>query len=47
MNIPRSMSSILNNYTGEPHSDLSFLPERMKINKCNELISNMYNKKKL
>ena len=26
------------------HSDLSFLPERMKINKCNKLVCNVYNK---
>ena len=29
------------------HSDLPFLPERMKINKCNKLVSNLYDKKKL
>ena len=27
------------------HSDLSFLPQRMKINKCDKLIYNLYNKK--
>ena len=27
------------------HSDLPFLPERMKINKCNKLVSNLYDKK--
>ena len=27
------------------HSDLSFLPERMKINKCNKLVCNLYDKK--
>ena len=26
------------------HSDLPFLPERMKINKCNKLVCNLYNK---
>ena len=25
-------------------SDLPFLPERMKINKCNNLVCNLYNK---
>ena len=28
------------------HSDLPFLPERMEINKCKKLVSNLYNKKK-
>ena len=28
------------------HSDLPFLPERMEINKCKKLFSNLYNKKK-
>ena len=28
------------------HSDLPFLPERMKINKCKKLICNLSNKKK-
>ena len=27
------------------HSDLPFLPERMKINKCNKLLCNLYEKK--
>ena len=27
------------------HSDLPFLLERMKINKCNKLVSNLYDKK--
>ena len=27
------------------HSDLPFLPEKMKINKCNKLVCNMYDKK--
>ena len=27
------------------HSDLPFLPERMKINKCNKLACNLYDKK--
>ena len=31
----------------ELHSDLPFLPERMKINKCSKLVCNVYNKKKL
>ena len=26
------------------HSDLPFLPERMKINKCNKLLCNLYDK---
>ena len=26
------------------HSDLPFLPEKMKINKCNKLVCNMYDK---
>ena len=29
------------------HSDLPFLPERMKINKCKKLVCNLYDKKKL
>ena len=29
------------------HSSLPFLPERMKIDKCNKLVCNLYNKKKL
>ena len=28
------------------HSDLTFLPERMKIDKCNKLVCNLSNKKK-
>ena len=28
------------------HSDLPFLPERMEINKCKKLVSNLYDKKK-
>ena len=28
------------------HSDLPFLSERMKINKCKKLVCNLYNKKK-
>ena len=27
------------------HRDLPFLPERMKINKCNKLVCNLYDKK--
>ena len=27
------------------HSDLPFLPERMKIGKCKELVCNLYDKK--
>ena len=27
------------------HSDLPFLPERMKVNKCEKLICNLYDKK--
>ena len=27
------------------HSDLQFLPERMKINKCIKLVCNLYDKK--
>ena len=30
----------------ELHSDLPFLPERMEINKCKNLVCNLYNKKK-
>ena len=30
----------------ELHSDLQFLPERMKINKCKKLVCNLFNKKK-
>ena len=26
------------------HCDLPFLPERMKINKCNKLVFNLYDK---
>ena len=26
------------------HSDLPFLPEKMKINKCNKLVCNLYDK---
>ena len=26
------------------HSDLSFLPERIKINKCRKLVCNLYDK---
>ena len=29
------------------HSDLPFLPERMKVNKCKKLVSNLYDKKRL
>ena len=28
------------------HSDLPFLPERMKINKCSKLVCNLYDKNK-
>ena len=28
------------------HSDLLFLPERMRINKCNELVCNLYGNNK-
>ena len=31
----------------ELHSDLPFLPERMKIDKCNKLVCNLFNKKKI
>ena len=27
------------------HSDIPFLPERMKIDKCNKLVCNLYDKK--
>ena len=30
----------------ELHSDLSFLPERIEINKCKKLVCNLFNKKK-
>ena len=29
------------------HSDLPFLPERMKIDKCNKLVCNLYSKKSM
>ena len=29
------------------HSDLPFLPERIKINKCNKLVCNLYDKKSM
>ena len=29
------------------HNDLPFLPERMKINKSNKLVCNLYDKNKL
>ena len=29
------------------HVDLPFLPERMKIKKCNKLVCNLYDKKQL
>ena len=29
------------------HSDLPFLPGRMRINKCNKLVCNLYNKNNL
>ena len=29
------------------HSDLPFLPKRMKINKCKKLVCNLHNKKKI
>ena len=29
----------------ELHSDLPFLPKRMKIDKCNKLVCNLYDKK--
>ena len=29
------------------HSDLVFLPERIKINKCKKLVCNLYDEKKL
>ena len=31
----------------ELHSDLPFLSERMKIDKCNRLVCNLFNKKKI
>ena len=31
----------------ELHSDLPFLSERMKIDKCDKLVSNLFNKKKI
>ena len=31
----------------ELHSDLPFLSERMKIDKCNKLVCNLFNKKKI
>ena len=32
-------------YFQDLHSDLPFLPERMKTNKCNRLVCNLYDKK--
>ena len=32
-------------YSHDLHSDLPFLPERMKVNKCNKLVCNLYDKK--
>ena len=32
-------------YLHDLHSDLPFLPERMKINKCGKLVCNFYDKK--
>ena len=32
-------------YLHELHSDLPFLPKRMKIEKCNKLVCNLYDKK--
>ena len=32
-------------YLHNLHSDFPFLPERMKINKCNKLVCNLYDKK--
>ena len=29
------------------HNDLPYLPEKIKINKCNKLVCNMYDKKNL
>ena len=29
------------------HSDLPFLPKRMKIDKCKKLVCNLHNKKKI
>ena len=31
-------------YLHDLHSDLPFLPERIKINKCNKLVCNLYDK---
>ena len=31
-------------YLRDLHSDLSFLPEKMKINKCNKLVFNLHDK---
>ena len=31
----------------DPHSDLPFLPKRMKINECEELVCNLHNKKNM
>ena len=32
-------------YLHDLNSDLPFLPERMKIDKCNKLLCNLYHKK--
>ena len=31
----------------DSHSDLPFLPKRMKINKCKKLVCNLHNKKNM
>ena len=38
------MLNILKNLL-DLHSDLRFLPERMKIDKCNKFVCNFYDKK--
>ena len=34
-------------YLHDLHCDVPFLPERMKINNCNKIVCNLYDKKKL
>ena len=36
---------MLNTLKSYPHSDLPFLSERMKVNKCNKFVCNIYDKK--
>ena len=40
------MLNILKNYI-DSHSDLPFLPKRMKIDQCKKLVCNLLNKKNM